>query len=50
MKDLIKSILLVVAIYSGAISANSHNFNIIWATLCGITCSAFVLIKDKKKD
>ena len=50
MKDLIKSILLIVAIYSGAISVNSHDFNIIWAMLCGVTCSAFVLIKNKKKD
>ena len=50
MKDLIKSILLIVAIYSGAISANSQDFNIIWAMLCGIACSVFVSIKDKKKD
>lgn len=50
MKDLIRSILLIVAIYSGTISANSQDFNIIWVILCGIACSVFVSIKDKKKD
>ena len=52
MKDLIRSILLIVAIYSGAIAVNSpHGYaNIIGALLCGISCSVFVSMTDKKKD
>ena len=51
MKDFIRTILLVIAIYSGAIAANSHDyFNIPMALLCGVACSTFVLIKDDKKD
>ena len=37
MKDLIRSFLLVVAIYSGAIALHSHGYyNIIGVILCGI--------------
>lgn len=51
MKDLIRAVLLVIAIYSGAIAANSHDyFNIPMAMLCGVSCSTYVLIKDDKKD
>lgn len=51
MKDLIRTILLIVAIYSGAIALNSHGHdNIIGALLCGISCSVFVLMTDNKKD
>ena len=48
MKDLIRAVLLVVAIYSGAIAAHSHGRNTPMAALCGVACTAFVLIKDKK--
>ena len=52
MKDLIRSILLIVAIYSGAIAVNSpHGYaNIIGALVCGLTCSVFASIKENKKD
>ena len=50
MKDLIRTILLLVAIYSGAVAANSDDVNIIGALLCGISCSVFVSMTDKKKD
>ena len=51
MKDLMKSILLIVAIYSGEIAANSHGYvSIIGALVCGVAASLFVSIKDDKKD
>lgn len=51
MKDFIRIILLIIAIYSGAIAANSHDcFNIPMAVLCGVAGSIFVSIKDDKKD
>ena len=50
MKDLIRTILLTIAIYSGAVAANSDDVNIIGALLCGVACSVFVLMADKKKD
>ena len=52
MKDLMRSILLIVAIYSGAFAtANSHGYDsIIGALVCGLACSTFVAIKDNKKD
>ena len=51
MKDLIRTTLLIVAIYSGAIALHSHGYaNIIGALLCGITCSVYVSMTDKKKD
>ena len=49
MKDLIRTILLTIAIYSGAVAANSDDVNIIGALLCGISCSVLVMIKDNKK-
>ena len=50
MKDLIRTVFLTIAIYSGAVAANSDDVNIIGALLCGISCSVFVLMTDKKKD
>ena len=49
MRDLIRTILLTIAIYSGAIAANSDVVNIAAATICSAACLAFVAIKDKKK-
>lgn len=51
MKDLIRAVLLIIAIYSGAAVVNSHDcFYIPMALLCGVACATFVLIKDDKKD
>lgn len=50
MKDLIRTVFLTMAIYWGAIATNSDDVNIIGALLCGISCSVFVLMTDKKKD
>ena len=50
MRDLIRTILLAIAIYSGAIAAGSECCVNIPATLmCGAACSVFVITKDKKK-
>ena len=49
MKNLIRTILLLVAIYSGAVAANSDDVNIMAAVICGTACSTFVIIKDNKK-
>ena len=49
MKNLIRTVFLTIAIYSGAVAANSDDVNIIEALLCGISCSVFVMIKDDKK-
>ena len=49
MKDLIRTILLLVAIYSGAVAANSDDVNIMAAVICGAACSVLVMIKDNKK-
>ena len=49
MKNLIKTILLTIAIYSGAIAANSDDVNIVTAAICGVACSVFVVTKDDKK-
>ena len=46
MKNLIRTILLLVAIYSGAVAANSDDVNIMAAVICGAACSTFVIIKD----
>lgn len=49
MNDLIRTILLIVAIYSGVIAANSDDVNIEAAVICGVACSGFVIItKDDK--
>ena len=53
MKNLITPILLIVAIYSGIIAVNSHNFyiNITMGILCGVACAIYSqLIKDDKDD
>ena len=49
MKDLMRVIFLNLAIYSGAIFANSDDINIIWVTIFDIACIAFVMTKDDKK-
>ena len=46
MKNLIRTILLLVAIYSGAVAANSDDVNIMAAVICGVACSGFVTTKD----
>ena len=46
MKNLIRTILLLVAIYSGAVAANSNDVNIWAAVICGTACSGFVMTKD----
>ena len=46
MKNLIKTILLIIAIYSGAVATNSDNVNIEAAVICGAACSGFVMTKD----
>ena len=48
MKNLIKTILLTIAIYSGAIAASSDDVNIVAAVICGAACSVFVVTKDDK--
>ena len=48
MKDFIRTILLVVAIVSGAIAAREDG-HIHGALICGVACSSFVMIKDNKK-
>ena len=50
MKNLIRTVFLTIAIYSGAVAANSDDVNIIGTLLCGISCSVFVSMTDKKKD
>ncbi len=51
MKDLMRSILLIVAIYSGVIASDSHGYvSIIGALVCGVAASLFVSVKDNKKD
>ena len=50
MKDLIRTTLLIVAIYSGAIAAREDG-HIHGALICGVSCSVLVMIKyNKKKD
>ena len=46
MKNLIRTILLTIAIYSGVVAANSDDVNIWAAVICGAACSTFVIIKD----
>lgn len=47
-KDLIRTILLIVAIYSGIFAANSEGVNVIAAIICGLACSVFVSTGDDK--
>lgn len=49
-KGLLRTILLIVAIYSGIFAANSDGVNVIDAIICGLSCSAFVLIGDDNKE
>ena len=49
MKDLIRIVFLTIAIYSGAVAANSDDVNIWAAVICGVACSVLVMIKDNKK-
>ena len=49
MNDLIRTILLTMAIYFGAIAANSDDVNIVAAVICGVACSGFVITNDNKK-
>ena len=49
MNDLIRTILLTVAIYFGAIAANSDDVNIESDVICAVACSGFVITKDDKK-
>ena len=46
MKDLIRTILLTVAIYFGAIAANSDDVNIVAAVICGVACAGLAIITD----
>lgn len=46
MKNLIRTILLLVAIYSGAVAANSDDVNIVAAAICGVACTGFARTKD----
>ena len=46
IKILIRTILLVIAIYSGAAAANSDDVNIEAAVMCAAACAGFVMTKD----
>lgn len=46
IKILIRTILLTIAIYSGAVAANSDDVNIWAAVICAAACSGFVMTKD----
>ena len=49
MKDLIRTVFLTMAIYWGAIAANSDDVYI-WATVVfSVASSGFVMTKDDKK-
>ncbi len=53
MKDSIRSILLIIAIYSGAAAANSHDVYVYipMSLLCGVVCAIYTqLIKGNKED
>lgn len=50
MKDLIRIVFLTMAIYFGAVAANSDDVNIMASVICGAACSSFVMIKDNKKN
>ena len=47
MKKYIRTILLTVAIYFGAIAASSDDVNIEAAVICGVACAGFVITKDE---
>ena len=49
MKKYIRTTLLIVAIYSGVIAANSDDVNIVAAAICGLACAGFVITTDDNK-
>ena len=49
MKDLIRTVFLTMAIYWGAIAANSDDVNICAVVVFSLSSSGFVLTKDNKK-
>ena len=48
MKDLIRTILLTVAIYFGAIAASSDDVNIEAAVICSVASLGFAITIDDK--
>ena len=49
MKDLIRTVFLTMAIYWGAIAANSDDVNIGATVVFSVSSSGFVLTKDNEK-
>ena len=49
MKDLIRTVFLTMAIYWGAIAANSDDVNIFATVVFSVSSSGFVMTKDDKK-
>ena len=50
MKNLIRTVFLTIAIYSGVIAANSDDVNIFATVVFSVSSSVFVLMTGKKKD
>ena len=48
MKNYIRTILLIVAIYSGAIAANSDDVDFGTTVAFSVACLGFVITNDKK--
>ena len=48
MKDLIRTILLTIAIYSGAAAANSDDVDFGVTVAFSVACFGFVITNDKK--
>ena len=46
MKDLIRTVFLTMAIYWGAIAANSDDVNILATVVFSVSSSGFVMTKD----
>ena len=49
MKKYIRTTLLIVAIYSGAIAVNSDDINIVATVICGVACGGLAITNDDKK-
>ena len=49
MKDLIRTVFLTMAIYWGAIAANSDDVNILATVVFSVASLGFVMTKDNKK-
>ena len=49
MKNLIRTVFLTIAIYSGAVAANSDDVNIEASVICAVACLGFVITKDDNK-